>query len=186
MEIGEKVRAERLARQWSQGALATYSGLKGAHVSLLEAGKRSPKLPTLLKLAAAFRMPLADLIAGTALELELSGVASKDGQAPMIGVSDEVVHGILSSLDHIGLYVKDVPGLLDSWAHLPPPMIEMVADMLHAAVYSASHQRKGEPVTRQARAAREKSPEVRPVPLVNIPTFASGMPSVAFDKPSDD
>lgn len=61
--IGERVRHEREARKWSQRMLAARANISHAYVSHLEAGMYSrPGLRQLEKIAAAFKMPLEELL----------------------------------------------------------------------------------------------------------------------------
>jgi transcriptional regulator with XRE-family HTH domain len=57
----EQVKQLREERGWSQLELARRSGVDNAVISVVEAGKRSPSLPTLKKLATALGVDLAEL-----------------------------------------------------------------------------------------------------------------------------
>lgn len=53
-KIGMRIREARNARNWNQGELAYYSGLKNsAHISHIETGKKKPPLATIVKIANA-------------------------------------------------------------------------------------------------------------------------------------
>lgn len=56
--VGEKVRAERLKRNWNQETLAEKAGLQQAHISKIENKVHSPNRRTLEKLAQAFDLPV--------------------------------------------------------------------------------------------------------------------------------
>lgn len=52
--IGMRIREARKARNWNQGELAYYAGLKNsAHISHLENGQKKPTLATIVKIANA-------------------------------------------------------------------------------------------------------------------------------------
>jgi transcriptional regulator with XRE-family HTH domain len=55
--FGQVIQEIRRQRGLSQEQLGFESGLHRTYVSLLERGKRSPTLPTLLQLAAAKHIP---------------------------------------------------------------------------------------------------------------------------------
>lgn len=53
-KIGMRIREARKARNWNQGELAYYAGLKNsAHISHLENGQKKPTLATVVKIANA-------------------------------------------------------------------------------------------------------------------------------------
>lgn len=58
---GERVRAEREARQWSQAELARRSGVSEWTLVQVEADRGNPTLGTMAKLAAALEVGLGDL-----------------------------------------------------------------------------------------------------------------------------
>ena len=61
--IGERVRRERRARKWTLADLSSRTGIKVPNLSRLERGKHTPSLDTLEKVADAFEVPVAALIA---------------------------------------------------------------------------------------------------------------------------
>lgn len=61
--IGERVRRERWARKWTLADLSSRTGIKVPNLSRLERGKHTPSLDTLEKVADAFEVPVAALIA---------------------------------------------------------------------------------------------------------------------------
>jgi transcriptional regulator with XRE-family HTH domain len=52
-KLAERVRQLREAKDWSQGRLATYSGVSRAQISRIESGQRRPSAEVLMKLAKA-------------------------------------------------------------------------------------------------------------------------------------
>lgn len=61
-EIGHRLRQARLARGLNLHQLARLTGISAPALSLIETGKRDPRLTTLGKIAAALRLPLTDLL----------------------------------------------------------------------------------------------------------------------------
>jgi transcriptional regulator with XRE-family HTH domain len=62
--FGERLRALRLARGWTQEQLAEECGLTAVQVSRIENGAHEPKLTTILRLARAFGVKAGKLIEG--------------------------------------------------------------------------------------------------------------------------
>ncbi|GLK16919.1 helix-turn-helix transcriptional regulator [Herbiconiux flava] len=60
--FGLAVRQARMARGLTQDELAAASSLSRTYVSALETGKRNPTLDTQDRVAAAFNMPLSEII----------------------------------------------------------------------------------------------------------------------------
>jgi transcriptional regulator with XRE-family HTH domain len=52
----------RKQRDWTQPVLAKRSGLSPGYIARLETGRHDPKLSTLVKLAKALGVPVADLL----------------------------------------------------------------------------------------------------------------------------
>lgn len=52
----------RESRGWSQAMLSAKSGVSQSYVGELESGSKNPTLPILAKLAAAFGMPVYELV----------------------------------------------------------------------------------------------------------------------------
>ena len=61
--IGELIRAERVKRSWTLESMSKLTGLKVPNLSRLENGKHLPSLETLEKVAEAFGLPVAALVA---------------------------------------------------------------------------------------------------------------------------
>jgi transcriptional regulator with XRE-family HTH domain len=60
--FGARLTALRDARGWSQASLATKAGMARGYVNRLEAGRQDPSLSTLVALARALSVPLAELV----------------------------------------------------------------------------------------------------------------------------
>lgn len=67
-ELAERVRTLRTRRGLTQEAFATRSGISVSFVSLLERGIRSPSYDTLVRIAQALEVPLAELFRQVPLE----------------------------------------------------------------------------------------------------------------------
>lgn len=61
-EVGQRIRARRLAEGLTLDQLARLSGINGPALSLIETGKRDARLTTLARIAAALRLPLQALL----------------------------------------------------------------------------------------------------------------------------
>jgi transcriptional regulator with XRE-family HTH domain len=59
--LAERVKELREARGWSQGQLAEKAGFDSGYISLIEAGKRVPKLENRRKLADALGVAITEL-----------------------------------------------------------------------------------------------------------------------------
>lgn len=57
MRYGKAIRICRAAKGLSQKELASKAGIGSSHISLIEAGKRSPSLATVEKICDALRVP---------------------------------------------------------------------------------------------------------------------------------
>jgi transcriptional regulator with XRE-family HTH domain len=62
-DVAELLRKERKRRQLSMSAVAEQAGLSQQMVSYVERGLRNPTLDTLLRMAAAMKLDLAELLA---------------------------------------------------------------------------------------------------------------------------
>lgn len=62
--LGQRIRALRQERGWTQDYLAVHTGIGRPFISNLEAGKKEPCLRSLETLAGAFDLPLAELFKG--------------------------------------------------------------------------------------------------------------------------
>ena len=59
-EIGKEIRRMREGKGWSQAELAVYAGSSQPTVNQIESGKRNPSTATLVKLAMALEVEVAD------------------------------------------------------------------------------------------------------------------------------
>lgn len=78
--FGRTIRRIRRERDLSQHALASVAGLAEKHVSEIERANREPKLTTILKLAKGLDVPVGELIAEVAAQLQADGDARRDGR----------------------------------------------------------------------------------------------------------
>lgn len=62
-KVGLRVKRIRLERGWTQAELAKKTKIKRENISRMESCKHSPSLDTLEKIADAFKIPLANLVA---------------------------------------------------------------------------------------------------------------------------
>src|SRR5215208_5772551 len=60
--LGKRVRLLRLTREMTQDQLAAAAGMSRSFVSLIEHGTHGVDVVRLLRLAAVFEMPLAELV----------------------------------------------------------------------------------------------------------------------------
>ncbi|WP_460797351.1 helix-turn-helix domain-containing protein [Microbacterium sp. GXF0217] len=107
--LGHRIRHHRTARGYTLDELGAMVGVAGSQLSLIENGKREPKLSLLQSIAQATGTEVADLISGeppnrrAALEIELetaqaSPVFRQLGIAPVRvtkGTSDETIEAVL-------------------------------------------------------------------------------------------
>lgn len=64
--LGRRLRTARQARSWTLDDLAEASGVSRRMIVTIEAGRGNATLNTLLRLAAAVEIPLAELVSGSA------------------------------------------------------------------------------------------------------------------------
>jgi len=76
--IAARIRAERMARNWSLAELADRSSVSKAMLSSIERGSASPTAPILVRIATAFELTLSSLIARA--ELQGGSVARRKDQ----------------------------------------------------------------------------------------------------------
>ena len=62
VHLGKAIRSLRIAQNWSQEVLSGLSDIPRSHLSAIDAGRKKANLDTLGKIAAAFGMPLSELI----------------------------------------------------------------------------------------------------------------------------
>lgn len=63
-DLGANLRRMRDERKLTQEELSTRSGVQAGEISRIEAGKRDPRVSTVLKLAKALRIPPGRLLDG--------------------------------------------------------------------------------------------------------------------------
>ena len=78
-DVGHRVRETRAGQGLSLEQLARLSGISAPALSLIETGKRDPRLTTLKQIADALRVPPATLMADGSATIEPSASASAGG-----------------------------------------------------------------------------------------------------------
>lgn len=79
VDAGKRIRDTRGAQGLSLEQLARLTGISGPALSLIETGKRDPRLTTLKRIADALRVPPATLIANVPGAAEPSASSSAGG-----------------------------------------------------------------------------------------------------------
>jgi transcriptional regulator with XRE-family HTH domain len=64
VELGDRIRAQRMNLGWSQDDLALESGIHRTYIASLETGRRNPSLEVLARLAVALDVDLGVLLQG--------------------------------------------------------------------------------------------------------------------------
>ena len=78
-DAGLRIRETRAAQSLSLEQLARLTGISAPALSLIETGKRDPRLTTLNRIANALRVPLAALIANSSGAVGRSAPSSSEG-----------------------------------------------------------------------------------------------------------
>jgi HTH-type transcriptional regulator, competence development regulator len=78
-DVGHRIRETRVAQGLSLEQLARLTGISAPALSLIETGKRDPRLTTLKRIAVALRAPLAAFIADSSNIAEPSVPAPSEG-----------------------------------------------------------------------------------------------------------
>lgn len=78
-DVGHRIRETRAAQGLSLEQLARLTGISAPALSLIETGKRDPRLTTLKRIADALRAPLATIIADGSHAAEPSAPAPSGG-----------------------------------------------------------------------------------------------------------
>ena len=78
-DVGHRIREIRAAQGLSLEQLARLTGISAPALSLIETGKRDPRLTTLKRIADALRAPFATIIADGSLTAEPSPTAPSGG-----------------------------------------------------------------------------------------------------------
>jgi len=82
--IGQRIRAAREKRGWTQQTLADESGIARANIARLEAGRHEPKLETLSRVAQALSVEVAGLV-----ETQVHARTGKDASWLDSAIEDE-------------------------------------------------------------------------------------------------
>ena len=102
-EVGREVRRLREERGWGQAKLAVEAGMAVSGVSQIENGKRNPNSATLLKLAKALGVEVADLFPKAAEPLPFSS----EVEQRLSAVPDALQEYILGRVDKHEREIKD-------------------------------------------------------------------------------
>ena len=78
-EAGRRIREARAGQGLSLNQLARLTGISAPALSLIETGKRDPRLTTLNRISGALRVPLTALIADGASAPARSSTSSSEG-----------------------------------------------------------------------------------------------------------
>ncbi|TQM90358.1 helix-turn-helix protein [Roseinatronobacter monicus] len=78
-DAGHRIRETRVAQGLSLEQLARLTGISAPALSVIENGKRDPRLTTLNRIADALRVPLAALIADSSCAVERSAPSPSEG-----------------------------------------------------------------------------------------------------------
>ena len=89
-DVGREVRRLREAKGWSQPKLAVEAGVAVSGVSQIENGKRNPNSGTLLKLAKALDVDVADLFPKAQAPLPLEEAAAGLDATDLAGLCGEL------------------------------------------------------------------------------------------------
>lgn len=79
VDVGHRIRQVRAAQGLSLEQLARLTGISAPALSLIETGKRDPRLTTLKRVAEALRAPFATIIADGSHTAEPSAPAPSGG-----------------------------------------------------------------------------------------------------------
>lgn len=78
-DVGRRIRVVRTEQGLNLNELARLTGISAPALSLIETGKRDPRLTTLARIATALRVPLSTLLEESASEVQLSAEGSARG-----------------------------------------------------------------------------------------------------------
>lgn len=62
IKLGKVIAEERLSRNMSQESLSAFAGMARSHLAMIEAGKTSPTVETLWRIAEALEVKLSELM----------------------------------------------------------------------------------------------------------------------------
>ncbi len=91
--IGVRIREQRLTRNLTLQALADLAGISPSMLSLVERGRASPSIGSLIVIAGALRMTMADLVAAESEPEERMVVRADEG--PIVATARHVVRRLL-------------------------------------------------------------------------------------------
>ena len=83
--VGRRIRAIRGAQKLNLNELARLTGISAPALSLIETGKRDPRLTTLARIAFALRVPPADLLDDGPRDAATGGQGFAQGQGYDLG-----------------------------------------------------------------------------------------------------
>jgi DNA-binding XRE family transcriptional regulator/molybdate-binding protein len=91
--VGERIRALRTSKGWSQMELASRSGVSRQLVGALETGRHTPRVDAALAIAMVLGVDIADLFGSAAAPVDVvTGASPPDGTSVRIGsVGDRIV-----------------------------------------------------------------------------------------------
>lgn len=98
MALGSKIRSMRKERKWSAEYLAEKAKCTQSTISDIEAGKRSPQYNTLERIAAAFEVPVIEILPTSARLGPLSEMENRILEF-VHGLSTEQRHALLNLLE---------------------------------------------------------------------------------------
>ena len=100
MQLGARIRALRLAKKWSQEALAERAGLSYKFLGEVERGTGNPSVETLFEIASALGIELGDFFAPAG--------ASSAADAFAAGVSRDRLYSAREALESLDDLLKDL------------------------------------------------------------------------------
>lgn len=81
VDAGQRIREARAAQALSLEQLARLTGISAPALSLIETGKRDPRLTTLKRIADALRAPLSMIVADDSYTTEANALEPSGGYA---------------------------------------------------------------------------------------------------------
>ena len=118
--LGQRIRAARLAKGWTQGDLADRTDILRSNVARLEAGRHSPSVETVAVLADALSLRLAELF-----EIRLAMVKLRRRNAGQIRKGVKTLRSDLRAMQRQGIIDKSGARIR---RELPAEMLEGTSD----------------------------------------------------------
>lgn len=84
MTVGERIRAERKKKDWTQKQLEDKTGINEANIRKYESGRQNPKAETLQKIASALDVTPAYLMGWEVHDFEKKGLTITDEEGNFI------------------------------------------------------------------------------------------------------